>query len=120
MKRVTFLAGLCFLPFQSRAETAPKIPKRISTTEDFRQLLLATQWSWHSALAGGRDRECVFMQDDTFRHPNFVAHFIITDIHTVELHKKGKGGKAVMTFNDDYTKFEAIDFEKHRITGKRL
>jgi hypothetical protein len=31
-----------------------------------------------------------------------------------------KGGKAVLTFNADYTAFEAIDFNSKRITGKRL
>jgi len=118
MKRLTFLAGLCLLPCSLRAEAAPRIPKRISNTEDFRQLLLSTKWAWHNVIAGVPDRECVFMTDDTFRHPGFIARFIITDIHTVELHKKG--GKSVLTFNDDYTKFEAIDFQKHRITGKRL
>ena len=117
MKRLSFLAGLCLVTLGLRAE-APKVPKRISNKDDFRQLLLATKWSWRNVLADVPDRECVFMPDDTFRHPNFIARFIITDIHTVELHKKG--GKAVMTFNDDYTKFEAIDFQKHRVTGKRL
>jgi hypothetical protein len=118
MKRVSFLAGFCLLPFCLRAESPPKIPKRIGTTEDFRQLLLATKWSWRNLEAGVPDRECVFMPDDTFRHPHFTARFIITDIHTVELHKKG--GKAVLTFDADYKNFEAVDFQKHRVTGKRL
>ena len=101
------------------SDTAPTIPKRIGTTADFRQLLLATKWSWRNVSADVPDRECVFMADGTFRHPHFVAQFAVKDIHVVELFAKKKR-KAVMTFNEDYTSFEAIDFENHRITGRRL
>lgn len=39
------------------------------------------------------------------------------DIHVVQLTRKG--GKAVLTFDPTYTKFEAIDFNNQRITGSR-
>ena len=38
-------------------------------------------------------------------------------VRVVELTRKG--GKAVMTFDKNYTSFEAIDFQNKRITGKR-
>lgn len=85
---------------------------------DFREMLLASKWSWRNVKAGVPDRECVFMEDGTFRHPNFVAKFAIKDIHVVELRRKG--GKATLTFDATYQNFEAIDFEGHRITGSRL
>lgn len=94
-------------------------PKRIGTTANFRELLLNTKWTWHNASANVPDRECVFMDDGTFRHPHFVADFVIKDINVVELHKKG-GGQAKITFDPSYMTFEAIDFENHRITGRRL
>lgn len=101
------------------AETPPakSIPNKVGTSADFRQLLLATKWSWKNVSAGVPDRECVFMDDGTFRHPHFVAKFIIKSITEVELHKKG--GKAVLTFDSNYKSFEAIDFNKQRITGSR-
>lgn len=58
--------------------------------------------------------------DGTFWHPHFTAKFVIKDIKTVELNRKG-GEQAVMTFSDDYSTFEVLDFDKaRRITGKRL
>ena len=120
MKRRKALSlALLGLPLAGWGEdTSPTIPKRIGTTVDFRQLLLATKWSWRNVSVDVPDRECVFMADGTFRHPHFVAQFSIKDIHVVELIAKKKR-KAVMTFNADYTSFEAIDFENHRITGRR-
>jgi hypothetical protein len=117
MKALLMLSCVCLPAFAPCADQ-PSIPKKIVTTTDFRQLLLATKWSWRNVSAGVPDRECIFMADGTFRHPHFVAQFKIMDINTVELHKKG--GKAVLTFDKFYTSFEAIDFEKHRITGRRL
>lgn len=116
MKKLATLL-LCVVALTLLGET-PSLPKRIGTTADFRQLLLATKWSWRNVVAGVPDRECVFMSDGTFRHPNFVAKFVIKDINIVELTRKG--GKAVMTFDKDYQSFEAIDFQNKRITGKRL
>jgi len=116
MKRLTFLA--IFVAPLLVSSKQPEIPSRVSTTEHFRQLLLATKWSWRNVQAGVPDRECVFMEDGTFRHPNFVAKFKIKDMHVVELTRKG--GKAVLTFNEGYTSFEAIDFNQKRITGSRL
>lgn len=95
-----------------------KVPKRVGTTDQFRQLLLATKWTWRNVVAKVPDRECVFMEDGTFRHPNFVAKFVIKDMHVVELRRKG--GKATLTFDPTYTTFEAIDFDNRRITGRRL
>lgn len=118
MKSLLILLSLCFLPLLVCAEAPPKVPKKIGTTTDFRQLLLATKWSWRNVSAGVPDRECVFMADGTFRHPHFVAKFTIKDINVVELTRKG--GKAVLTFDPTYTSFEAIDFDDHRITGRRL
>ena len=69
------------------------------------------------------DRECVFMDDGTFRHPNFVATFTVKDVGLVELMKKGAKGteKAVMKFDAAFMTFEAMDFGgKRRITGRRL
>ena len=116
MKRLSFLV-LLVAPLLVSAKL-PEIPSRVGTTEQFRQLLLATKWSWRNVQAGVPDRECVFMEDGTFRHPNFVAKFKIKDLHVVELTRKG--GKAVLTFNESYTSFEAIDFNQKRITGSRL
>ncbi len=116
MKRFPFLLTL-IAPLFTLAAT-PEIPERVGTTEHFRQLLLATKWSWRNVQAGVPDRECVFMEDGSFRHPNFVAKFKIKDLHVVELIRKG--GKAVLTFDEGYTRFEAIDFNKKRITGSRL
>ena len=118
MKRLSFLALVLFSPLLVSADRASEVPSRIGTTEQFRQLLLATKWSWRNVSSGVPDRECVFMDDGTFRHPHFVSKFKIKDIHVVELTRKG--GKAVLTFNDSYTSFEAIDFNKIRITGSRL
>ncbi len=103
------------------AELPPApLPEKISTTADFRQLLLATKWSWRNVSAGVPDRECVFMPDNTFRHPNFTARFTIKDINVVELNRKG-GEKAVMIFDPTYQSFEVLDFDKkRRITGQRL
>jgi hypothetical protein len=120
MKRLRFCVMFCLSPLLLGEDAPPKIPKRIVTTEDLRQLLLATKWSWRNVAADVPDRECVFMADGAFRHPNFVANFIITDSHTVELHAHRKNGKSVMTFDSTYMSFEAIDFEHRRITGKRL
>lgn len=116
MKRLPFLLTL-ITPLITLA-AKPEIPERVGTTEHFRQLLLATKWSWRNVQAGVPDRECVFMEDGSFRHPNFVAKFKIKDLHVVELIRKG--GKAVLTFDESYTRFEAIDFNKKRITGSRL
>jgi hypothetical protein len=118
MKRLLVCVVLfCLSPVGPCADKPPVLPRRIGTTADFRQLLLGTKWMWRNVEAGVPDRQCVFMDDGTFRHPHFVAQFTITDIQTVELHKKGK--KAVLNFAADYRSFEAIDFDKHRITGKR-
>ena len=111
------LALLCFSPLAFAADAKPAIPAKIVTPPDFRELLLHTKWTWKNVTAGIPDRECVFMADGTFRHPHFVAKFTIKDMHTVELAAKGK--HAEMTFDADYKSFEAIDFEKHRITGQR-
>jgi hypothetical protein len=116
MKRIPFLLTLIAPLFTLAA--APEIPERVGTTEHFRQLLLATKWSWRNVQAGVPDRECVFMEDGSVRHPNYVAKFKIKDLHVVELIRKG--GKAVLTFDESYTRFEAIDFNKKRITGSRL
>lgn len=116
MKRLSFVV-LFIAPFLASSKQ-PEIPSRVGTTEHFRQLLLATKWSWRNVQAGVPDRECIFMDDGTFRHPNFVAKFKIKDMHVVELIRKG--GKAVLTFDESYTRFEAIDFNKKRITGSRL
>jgi hypothetical protein len=118
MRNLLIAAAGCLFSVLCAADATSRLPKRIGTTADFRQLLLATKWSWRNVSAGVPDRECVFMADGTFRHPNFVAPFTITELTTVELHAKGK--KAVLTFSPDYQTFEAIDFEKHRITGRRL
>jgi hypothetical protein len=97
----------------------PTVPDHVATTEDFRQLLLATKWSWRNVSAGVPDRECVFMPDGTFRHPHFVATFTIKGINVVELHNKT--GTAILTFDPAYMSFEALDFDKkRRITGVRL
>ena len=98
-------------------------PEKVSTTADLRQLLLTTKWTWRNVSAGVPDRECVFMPDGTFRHPNFVAKFTIKDITTVLLTRKkdSKPETAVMTLAPDYQSFEVLDFDKQRrITGKRV
>ena len=122
MKYLIALALLCVFAFATglRAELPPTAPKKVSTTADFRQLLLTNKWSWKNVSAGIPDRECVFMPDGTFRHPNFTAKFVIKDINVVELNRKG-GERAVMTFKPDYMSFEVLDFDqKRRITGERL
>lgn len=116
MNKLLLLALLVIAPLLL-AQT-PEPPRRVGTTADFRQLLLSTKWSWRNVKAGVPDRECVFMDDGTFRHPNFVAKFTIKDIYVVEL--KRPGGKAVMTFDPTFMKFEAIDFNQQRITGSRV
>lgn len=114
------LALLCLTSVPAAAQSAPKVPERVGTTVALRELLLATRWSWRNVSAGIPDRECVFMPDGTFRHPNFTAKFKITDINKVELHRKG-GEKAIMTFDPAYMTFEVLDFDKkRRITGRRL
>lgn len=118
MNRFLFVALILLPPLLLCAETPKGVPARVGTTADFRQLLLATKWSWRNVSAGVPDRECIFMDDDTFRHPHFVAKFSIKDMHVVQLTRKG--GKAVLTFDANYTKFEAIDFDNKRITGSRL
>jgi len=119
MKILLTSALLCLLPLALLAELPPpKVPAKVSTTEDFRQLLLATKWSWRNVSAGVPDRECVFMPDGTFRHPHFTARFTIKDTRVVELNRKD--GKAVLTFDPTYMNFEALDFDKaRRITGQR-
>ena len=100
-------------------KTSPALPKKVTTTWEFRQLLLATKWSWRNVSANVPDRECVFMDDGTFRHPNFVARFTIRDVGVVELVKKG--GTAVMKFDPAFMSFEAHDFGgRRRITGRRM
>lgn len=84
---------------------------------EVRAFLIGTKWSWRNVRAGVPDRECVFMADGTFRHPHFSAKFTVKDPHTVVLTKKG--GKAVLTFDADYQNFEALDFDRVRITGSR-
>lgn len=120
MKALLLLCSLlAFTPLAS-AQLPPKEPSRISTTANLRNFLLTNKWSWRNVSAGVPDRECVFMADGTFRHPHFTAKFVIKDIKTVELNRKG-GEQAVMTFSDDYSTFEVLDFDKaRRITGKRL
>jgi hypothetical protein len=118
MRNFLAVVMLCFLPLALSAEPPTAVPKRVGTTADFKQLLLATKWTWRNVSAGVPDRECVFMPDGTFRHPHFVAKFAIKDINVVELTRKS--GKAVLTFDKNYMSFEAIDFENKRITGKRL
>lgn len=88
------------------------------TTMDVRAFLINTKWTWRNVRAGVPDRECVFMADGTFRHPNFLAKFTVKDPHTVVLTRKG--GKAVLTFDADFQTFEALDFNQIRITGSRL
>lgn len=110
--------ALVVLSVTAFAAEPAKIPERIGTAADFRELLLNTKWSWRNVSAGVPDRECVFMKDGTFRHPHFVAKFTIKDIDVVQLTRKG--GKATLTFDPTYTSFEAIDFNNQRITGKRL
>lgn len=114
-------------PAQKPASSAPstETPKEKAppgrpggTTMDVRAFLINTKWSWRNVRAGVPDRECVFMADGTFRHPNFVAKFTVKDPHTVVLTRKG--GKAVLTFDADFQNFEALDFNQIRITGSRL
>lgn len=104
------------------AATTPKekaVPSKPGgTTMDVRAFLINTKWSWRNVRAGVPDRECVFMADGTFRHPNFVAKFTVKDPHTVVLTRKG--GKAVLTFDAEFQNFEALDFNQVRITGSRL
>ncbi len=114
-----FVAGL--LITAALAELPPVMPKKISTTADFRQLLLTTKWSWRNPVGNVPDRECVFMPDGTFRHPHFVAKFTIKDINTVELSKPKEKSPAILTFAADYMSFEGLDFDKERrVSGKRL
>jgi hypothetical protein len=123
MKRLLFLAVLCCSHLNLHAELPPVRPEKVSTSTDFRNLLLTTKWMWRNVTAGVPDRECVFMPDGTFRHPNFVAKFTIKDINVVELTRKkdNKPETAVMTFAPDYQSFEVLDFDKkRRITGKRV
>ncbi|HSJ04311.1 MAG: hypothetical protein ACAI34_11945 [Verrucomicrobium sp.] len=104
----------------ANAQLPAKEPAKVGTTADLRALLLTNKWSWRNISAGIPDRECVFMPDGTFRHPNFTAKFVIKDIHTVELNRKG-GEQAVMTLSPDFMTFELLDFDKaRRITGRRL
>ena len=120
MKHLLTLALICASAFACSAQLPVKEPSKISTTADFRGLLLTNKWSWRNVSAGVPDRECVFMPDGSFRHPHFTARFTIKDIKTVELNRKG-GEKAVMTFNPDYMSFDVLDFDKaRRITGQRL
>lgn len=145
MKSLLFLTLLLVSPLTLRAELPAVRPEKVSTTSDLRQLLLTTKWTWRNVVAKVPDRECVFMPDGTFRHPNFVANFTIKDITTVVLTRKkdnkpatntqvihpdgtvvltrrkaDKPESAVMTFAPDYMSFEVVDFDKRRITGKRL
>lgn len=120
MKLLLLLCSLFAFTALAKAQLPPKEPSRISTTTNLRDFLLTNKWSWRNVSAGVPDRECVFMPDGTFRHPHFTAKFVIKDIKTVELNRKG-GEQAVMTFSDDYATFEVLDFDKaRRITGKRL
>lgn len=123
MKSLLLLALLACAPLSLHAELPAVRPEKVSTTADLRQLLLTTKWTWRNVSAGVPDRECVFMPDGTFRHPNFVAKFTIKDISVVVLTRKkdNKPESAVMTFAPDYQSFEVLDFDKQRrITGKRL
>ncbi|WP_009961954.1 hypothetical protein [Verrucomicrobium spinosum] len=120
MKHLLALSLLLTFTLVASAQLPPKEPSRVSTTANLRDFLLTSKWSWRNVSAGVPDRECVFMPDGTFRHPHFTAKFVIKDIKTVELNRKG-GEQAVMTFSDDYSTFEVLDFDKaRRITGKRL
>jgi len=137
MKTLLLAALFGLATLAAYAEMPAVLPPKVSTTSDFRQLLLATKWSWRNVAANVPDRECVFMSDGTFRHPHFVAKFTIKDINTVELTKlndsekgskdskdakKPKGAEtAILTFDPAYMSFEALDFDKaRRITGKRV
>ena len=120
MNYLAILALICLPAFVAHGQLPTKEPTKISTTADFRDLLLMNKWSWRNVSAGIPGRECVFMPDGTFRHPNFTARFTIKDIKTVELNRKG-GERAVMTFSPDYMSFDVLDFDKaRRITGQRL
>jgi hypothetical protein len=121
--KLLLLAILACAPLSLRAELPAVRPEKVSTTADLRQLLLTTKWTWRNVVAGVPDRECVFMPDGTFRHPNFVAKFTIKDISVVVLTRKkdNKPESAAMTFAPDYQSFEVLDFDKQRrITGKRV
>lgn len=126
MKTFLFLACFSLAPFSLFAQPKPTpspaaaLPKKVTTTWEFRKLLLATKWSWRNVSANVPDRECVFMDDGTFRHPNFIARYTIRDVGTVELVNK-HGKIAVMKFDPAFATFEALDFGgARRITGKRL
>ena len=122
MKLLLFAFLLCAPPAPG-AELPAVRPEKVSTTANFRQLLLTTKWTWRNVSAGVPDRECVFMPDGTFRHPNFVAKFTIKDINVVVLTRKkdNKPETAIMTLAPDYQSFEVLDFDKQRrITGQRL
>ena len=73
MKYLLILALICTSALVTLAQLPAKEPKKIGTTADFRDLLLTNKWSWRNVSAGVPDRECVFMPDGTFRHPNFTA-----------------------------------------------
>lgn len=44
MKYLLILACICAFPFVTRAQLPAREPKRISTTADFRDLLLTNKW----------------------------------------------------------------------------
>jgi hypothetical protein len=126
MNYLRIVALLCCFTTALHAQLPAKEPAKVKTVADLRDLLLTNKWSWRNVSAGVPDRECVFMPDGTFRHPNFIAKYNIKDTHTVELTRKPEKGKvgnerAVMTFSPDYMSFECIDFDqRRRITGVRL
>jgi hypothetical protein len=123
MKYLLMLATLCWVATTLHAQLPTKEPAKVRTESELRDLLLTNKWSWRNVSAGVPDRECVFMPDGTFRHPNFISKFTIKDMTTVELTRKGDKHleHAVMTFSPDYRTFEVIDFDRRRrITGERL
>ena len=121
MKTTLLLSALllsmdCCLADQPPVKEAAAKPG--GTTMEVRAFLINTKWTWRNVSAGVPDRECIFMADGTFRHPHFVARFTVKDPHTIVLTRKG--GRAVLTFDAEYRNFEAVDFNKVRITGSRL
>lgn len=120
MKSLLILVLALIATCVAHAELPIKEPAKVSTTADLHDLLITNKWSWRNVSAGVPDRECVFMPDGTFRHPHFTARFMIKDIKTVILTRKG-GEQAIMNFNPGYKSFDVLDFDKkRRITGERL
>lgn len=91
------------LPQAAPPATAP----HVVTTEDFRNYLLATTWSWRRP--DGPKEKLEFLPDGTARHTHFIGKYEVTKPREVELSLGNK--KAKLMFDENYIRYGGLDFD---------